>query len=177
MHFVTLIRLSHTVQIHGMHTYTKNAKWENPVVCSFSPLLWDWAKYCKMWVNRRKKTDNLRTWKITKVFFFFFFPLLMVVLRSKYSVKNTHKSYLESHSKFNIIFHIFIFWPFGAILSMLTQKKTLLRILKRESPKDTQILMEGLLASSRGQIHCSTFSLYKIGAKGRFLSHTQKHVI
>lgn len=102
----------------------------------------------------------------------------MVVLRSKYSVKNTHKSYLESHSKFNIIFHIFIFWPFGAILSMLTQKKTLLRILKRESPKDTQILMEGLLASSRGQIHCSsTFSLYKIGAKGRFLSHTQKHVI
>lgn len=122
MHFVTLIRLSHTVQIHGMHTYTKNAKWENPVVCSFSPLLWDWAKYCKMWVNRRKKTDNLSTWKITKVFFFFF-PLLMVVWRSKYCVKSTHKSYLESRSKFNIIFHIFIFWPFGAILSMLTQKK------------------------------------------------------
>ena len=34
------------------------------------------------------------------------------MFRSKYSVKNMQKSYLESRSEFNIIFHMFLFfWP------------------------------------------------------------------
>lgn len=41
----------------------------------------------------------------------------MVMLRNKYSVKNMQKSYLESHSKFSIIFHVFLFWTFWPVIT------------------------------------------------------------
>lgn len=61
------------------------------------------VKYCKIGVNKRSKTRVLVHWKLLQS------HLFANGYVKAYSVKNVQKSYLESHSKFKIILHVFLF--------------------------------------------------------------------
>jgi len=70
-----------------MHTYTTCGKWDNSQSSTVSTLSFETRKNI---AKIRKIKEENRQSKYTENYCSFFFLLSMVVLQSKYSVKNTH---------------------------------------------------------------------------------------